>query len=204
MPAGFQYTEVYFYPASKYDAITIDNIDLHANSDKVLPIETVQTVMNGDIISVGDNLDNIFVVNKVSDLSKIEMLNGNGGIDTLKLAGANQVLEMTSFTGKIQSIEVIDINGTGNNTLSLSLGDVLQQGGKDLFNHSGNVQMMVKGNAGDKVNLSDLLPENGDVGDWSSSGNVTVGGVVYAVWQHSALDAELLVQNGVTTSLINH
>ncbi|WP_343553506.1 hypothetical protein [Pantoea sp.] len=203
LPAGKEFSTIWFYPASTGDAITIDNLNLYLYDDKILPTATVQTVVNGDLISVGDNLDNIFVVNNVSDLSKIQMLNGNGGIDTLKLSGANQTLDLTTFLGKIQSVEVMDITGSGNNTLNLSLGDVLQQGGKDLFNISGNVQMMIKGNTGDKVNLSDLLPDNGDVGDWSSSGNVTVGGVVYTVWQHSSLDAELLVQNGVTTNLIN-
>lgn len=204
MPGGKEFTTIWFYPASTGDAITIDNLNLYVYDDKILPTETVQTIVKDDLISVGDNLDNIFIVNKVSDLSKIEMLNGNGGIDTLKLAGANETLDLTRFLGKIQSMEVIDITGIGNNTLNLSLGDILQQGGKDLFNMSGHVQMVVKGNAGDKVNLSDLLPDNADVGNWSSSGNVTVGGVVYAVWQHSALDAELLVQSGVTTNPINH
>ncbi|KAJ9434107.1 hypothetical protein GJV14_24700 [Enterobacteriaceae bacterium RIT697] len=204
LPAGKTFTAMKFSGLGRGTPAVVDNLIFELNNDKLLPTETVQTVINGDLISVGDNLDNTFIVNKVSDLSKIEMLNGNGGIDTLKLNGANETLDLTAFLGKIQSMEVIDITGSGNNTLNLSLGDILQQGGKDLLNMSGNVQMVVKGNAGDKVNLSDLLPDNGDVGDWSSSGNVTVGGVVYTVWQHSALDAELLVQSGVTTNLINH
>ncbi|MEA5102491.1 hypothetical protein [Pantoea sp. S18] len=204
LPAGKTFTAMKFSGLGRGTPAVVDNLIFELNNDKLLPTETVQTVINGDLISVGDNLDNTFIVNKVSDLSKIEMLNGNGGIDTLKLNGANETLDLTSFLGKIQSMEVIDITGSGNNILNLSLGDILQQGGKDLLNMSGNVQMVVKGNAGDKVNLSDLLPDNGDAGDWSSSGNVTVGGVVYTVWQHSALDAELLVQSGVTTNLINH
>ena len=203
LPAGKKFTSIIF-PGGSNDEYDVDNFNFHSVTNKMLPTETVQNIVKDDLISVGDNLDNIFIVNNVSDLSKIETLNGNGGNDTLKLAGANQTLDLTAFLGKIQSMEVIDITGSGNNTLSLSLGDILQQGGKDLFNLSGNVQMVVKGNAGDKVNLSDLLPDNADVGDWSSSGSVTIGGVVYAVWQHSALDAELLVQNGVTTTLINH
>ncbi|MRT40716.1 hypothetical protein GJV09_05175 [Enterobacteriaceae bacterium RIT702] len=204
LPAGKEFTSIKFIPATPNDVLAIDNLNFWVYDDKILPTDSVQTVINGDLISVGDNLDNLFIVNNVSDLSKIETLNGNGGIDTLKLAGANQTLDLTSFLGKIQSMEVIDITGSGNNTLNLSLGDILQQGGKDLFNISGNVQMVVKGNAGDKINLSDLLPDKSDVGDWSSSGNVTVGGVTYAVWQHSALDAELLVQSGITTNLLNH
>lgn len=164
----------------------------------------LQTISQSTLY-MGSDTDDVFQLSDASYLSSNDFfLRGQGGIDTLQLTGKNINLDLTALAGKVQSTEIINLTGTGNNTLSLSLGDVLQQGGKDLFNHSGNVQMMVKGNAGDKVNLSDLLPESGDVGDWNNSGNVTVGGVVYAVWQHSALDAELLVQNGVTTSLINH
>lgn len=164
----------------------------------------LQTISQSTLY-MGSDTDDVFQLSDASYLSSNDFfLRGQGGIDTLQLTGKNINLDLTALAGKVQSTEIINLTGTGNNTLSLSLGDVLQQGGKDLFNHSGNVQMMVKGNAGDKVNLSDLLPESGDVGDWNNSGNVTVGGVVYAVWQHSALDAALLVQNGVTTNLLNH
>lgn len=204
MPAGKEFTSIKFIPATSGDVLALDNLNFWVYDDKILPTETSQKVLSGDQLSVGVGQDNTFIVNQIKDLSKIEMLNGNGGTDTLKLAGASQSLDLTSFLGKIQSIEIFDITGKGNNTLTLSLGDVLQQGGKDLFNHSGNVQMMVKGNAGDKVILSDLLPNGADVGNWNSSGNVTVGGVVYSVWQHDSLTAELLVQSGVTMDLINH
>ncbi|MNW19378.1 hypothetical protein D3C71_2193440 [compost metagenome] len=59
------------------------------------------------------------------------------------------------------------------------------------------MQLAVKGNVGDKVLLSDLLPNGMDVGDWEALGSVTSAGVVYEVYQHTGLDAELLVQQGV-------
>ncbi|MDH6150908.1 hypothetical protein OKW46_004833 [Paraburkholderia sp. WSM4179] len=131
---------------------------------------------------------------------------GEGGIDTLKLSGAGLTLDLLNeHHGKLSSIEVFDITGTGNNTLRLSLGDVLDLGGKDLFVADGRTQVMVKGNAGDKVDLSDLLPDGGDVGNWmQQSGTTTVGGVAYDVFYHSGLNAELLVQHGVDTTLLNH
>ncbi|ADG16481.1 putative hemagglutinin/hemolysin-related protein [Paraburkholderia atlantica] len=132
---------------------------------------------------------------------------GNGGIDTLKLKGADQTLDLSRLRseGTLSSVEVFDITGTGKNTLKLSLGDVLELGGKDLFVADGRTQVMVKGDAGDKVELSDLLPDGGDVGDWvRQSGTTTVGGVSYDVFYHTALNAELLVQHGVDTTLSNH
>ncbi|WPG35933.1 Ig-like domain-containing protein [Variovorax sp. EBFNA2] len=132
-------------------------------------------------------------------------VHGGSGIDTLKLVGAAHALNLTKAAGKLSSMEVIDITGTGNNTLTLSLAEVLNNGGLDLF-HTGDksrVQMMVKGNAGDIVNLSDLLPNKNDQGDWLKKASVNVQGVVYDVYQFSTLAAELLVQKGVTVKLSN-
>lgn len=130
------------------------------------------------------------------------MINGGGGIDTLKLTAGSQVLDLTVYRDKVKSIEIFDITGTGNNTLTLALQDVLNNGGVDLF-HQGDkhtTQLMVMGNAGDKVNLSDKL-DGMDFGDWAANGSITSGGVVYQVYQHSTIDAELLVQQGVTVTL---
>lgn len=134
-------------------------------------------------------------------------IHGGDGVDTLKLAGSSYAMNLNLATseGKLSGIEVIDLTGTGNNTLTLSLKDVLANGQADLF-HVGDrhtVQMMVKGNAGDVVNLDDLLGSNGhDFGDWSSAGPVIIGGSVYVMYQHSGLDAELLVQDAVKVNLI--
>ncbi|MBB5448464.1 MULTISPECIES: Ig-like domain-containing protein, partial [unclassified Paraburkholderia] len=156
----------------------------------------------------GTNGNDVFTLRDVEGLAgEGVFLNGNGGIDTLKLTGAGQTLDLgnTPFGLQMSSIEVFDITGTGNNTLKLSLGDVLEQGGKDLFIADGRTQVMVKGDAGDKVELSDLLPDGGDIGDWTQqSGNTTVGGIEYDVFYHSGLNAELLVQHGVETVLNNH
>ena len=128
---------------------------------------------------------------------------GTDAIDTLTLTGANQVLDLTALAeGQVTSMEVIDITGTGDNVLNLSLSDVLAQGGNSLFTGDDSTQMMIKGNAGDVVNLADLLPDGTDPGDWASAGTATVAGVVYNVYQHSSQDAQLLVQDGVTTNLV--
>jgi len=184
------------------DDIVFNNVTYYNTS--IEPPSTLQ-VINQSTLYMGSDNDDVFQLSDASLVNNKDFcLRGQYGIDTLQLTGKNIHLDLTALAGKVQSTEIINLTGTGNNTLSLTLGDVLQQGGKDLFNHSGNVQMMIKGNAGDKVNLSDLLPTGADVGNWNNSGNVTVGGVVYSVWQHDSLDAELLVQSSVTMNLINH
>jgi len=151
----------------------------------------------------GGDVDNVFSLADVNLLNSAAAgIHGGAGVDALTLTGTNQVLNLSTMAGKLESIEIIDITGTGNNTLNLSLGDVLEQGETSLFTADETTQMMVKGNAGDVVNLDDLLPDGTDPGDWAASGTATVAGVTYNVFQHSTLDAQLLVQDGVTTNLV--
>ncbi|MEN4769355.1 Ig-like domain-containing protein [Duffyella gerundensis] len=108
---------------------------------------------------------------------------------TLQLADA---LEGTVQKG-------VDLNGHGSTTLTVTAGDVLAFGEKDLFIADGRTQLMINGDASDVVNLDELL---GESQDWSQlTGTMTVGGVEYNVWQHSGEDAELLIQSGVQTQL---
>lgn len=132
-------------------------------------------------------------------------VHGGDGTDTLKIVGASHVLDLTAAGSKISSMEIIDLTGAGNNTLTLNLSDVLRNGGTNIF-HAGDtarVQMMVKGNAGDKVNLSDLLIGNVDHGDWVKKAAMVIEGVTYESFQHSSLAAELLVQQGVNVVVTN-
>ncbi|WP_232445545.1 Ig-like domain-containing protein, partial [Burkholderia ubonensis] len=203
------------------DGVIIEKIFVHANdghnvpwyfdnfsfdSELILVDSPLEQLINDGVEGVyGDGGDNIFLIDNVSDLEGIKAIVGNGGTDTLKLTGEGQVLDLSNLQGKLSSVEVIDLTGTGSNTLKLSLADVLEQGGKDLFVNDGKTQMMIKGADGDVVELSDLLPDGSDVGDWAEqAGTVTVEGVAYNVFYHSGLNAELLVQTGVTTHLENH
>ncbi|MBB4863398.1 hypothetical protein HNP46_002245 [Pseudomonas nitritireducens] len=132
---------------------------------------------------------------------------GSSGVDTLKLTGANQVLDLRSLTGdsgaaKISSIEKFDITGTGNNTLKISLNDVLHLGETDLFRKDGKVQVMVDGDAGDKVELHALHDHGATFGSWTSAGTANIGGATYNVYTYGQLDAEILIKQAVTSTII--
>ncbi|MNN70581.1 hypothetical protein D3C81_1864470 [compost metagenome] len=89
--------------------------------------------------------------------------------------------------------------------LTLNLSQVLNEGTVDMFHEDGQsrTQMMVKGNAGDSINLDDMLADGvTDLGDWAVNGSKTVDGMAYTVYQHSGANAELLVQEPVTVHLI--
>ncbi|MBB4865608.1 hypothetical protein HNP46_004509 [Pseudomonas nitritireducens] len=132
---------------------------------------------------------------------------GGTGLDTLKLTGANQVLDLTTLTGdsgaaKISSIEKFDITGTGNNTLKISLNDVLHLGETDLFQKDGKVQVLVDGDAGDQVQLANLHDHGSAPGTWQASGTTSIGGATYNVYSYSNLDAEVLIKQAVTASIV--
>ncbi|OEC37617.1 hypothetical protein A7D27_25110 [Pseudomonas sp. 1D4] len=149
----------------------------------------------------GTDESNVFKVENTGILSSTKSsLAGLGGVDTLMVTGSWQTLDLTRLKGKISSIEVIDINGKGSNTLNLSVEDVLNHGQTDLFHKSNTVQMMVNGDADDVVTLQGLSTGE-DSGHWQTQGRLTVSGIGYQIWQHDTLNAELLVQMGVTTEL---
>lgn len=201
MPPGVTFSSMQFFTA-RGDSWVVDNFAFGISEIGAFdPRE--QVIEGGSDVYYGGDIDNIFSVADINDLAGISAgIKAGAGTDTLMLTGADQTLDLSAIAGKLESIEIIDITGTGNNTLNLSLGDVLEQGEFSLFTEDETVQMIVKGNTGDVVNLDDLLADGTDPGDWADQGQVTVEGVTYNVFQHSNLDAQLLVQDGVTTNLV--
>lgn len=145
--------------------------------------------------------DAIHLLDGIEEINQSPITGKEFQIDTLQLTGKDQILDLNVLSSKIESIEVFDITGSGDNTLKLDLTTLLQHGEKDLFIEDGKTQLMVKGNEGDVVQLKDILPEGSDISEWQhQEGTVTVAGVEYNVYSHD--DAELLVQQGVKTELI--
>ncbi|UVE63999.1 Ig-like domain-containing protein [Burkholderia pyrrocinia] len=132
-------------------------------------------------------------------------IHGGSGVDILKIMTAGQVLDLSTLLNvnghdKLSSIEIIDLTGTGNNMLKMSMKDVLELGHADVFRADGNVQMMVRGDAGDRIELSGMRGLDG--GQWTQRGMVAVDGVAYTLYENTALHVELLVQMAVTTQLV--
>ena len=139
----------------------------------------------------------------ISSVDELEVINGGDGVDTLVITGEQQTLVLSDVADKLNSVEVIDITGSGDNRLEMNVGDVLSHGGRDLFISDGKLQFMVQGNEGDTVQLDDLLPDGTDSGDWvAQNGTVTVAGIEYQVFSHSGEEAEVLIQQGIKTELI--
>ena len=109
-------------------------------------------------------------------------IDGDGGVDTIRLEGAGILLDLTSIPqSAIRGIERIDLTGSGGNVLTLSITDVL-----DLSDSSN--QLLVLGNAGDTVHMG---------AGWTTGAVVTIAGQTYQ--SYGAGLATLLVDTDVTT-----
>jgi len=124
-------------------------------------------------------------------------VNGGAGWDTLVFEQSGITLNLSSMGAKVQGFEQFDLNNqsnagaapTQNNTLTLSLADVLS-----LPNPASPSQhLTIMGDHMSTVNLADA--------NWASSGTQTLGGVSYDVWHNTAqgsnVVADLLIQQGV-------
>ncbi|GAU00100.1 Ig-like domain-containing protein [Burkholderia stabilis] len=201
--------------SSGYDMLYFDNFvfDKGMNNVESGAWKTgVEAIHDHQIVSElsdayhGGTGNDVFSLSDVRYLDKSSAgIHGGAGIDTLKLTGANQTLDVSKLLvqghgNKLSSIEIIDITGTGDNVLKLSMRDVLELGHGDLFRTDGHTQMMVKGNAGDRIELSGMSGLGG--GNWTNQGMVAINGMAYVVYENAALNVELLVQAAVTTNLV--
>ena len=77
-----------------------------------------------DFLSGGDGND--VLIWDAADSVNEGAFNGGTGNDFLQVNGANQTLDLTGLNNNIfVDLEIINITGTGNNTLKLNVGDVL-------------------------------------------------------------------------------
>jgi hypothetical protein len=122
----------------------------------------------------------------------------------------DQILDLSALTGDttvVQTLDVIDMTGHGHNTLKLSLNDVLHFGAINAFPDTSTngqvVQMKIDGDAGDVVELKDLVGAT-DPGAWvQASANVTINNHAYKVFNYAPLHAQLLIDANIQHTLVS-
>ena len=152
----------------------IAEINLTSDGVQRIPVEgvleagrTTATATDGSSVLVSDAG---FKYNKLA-------YNVNDG--KLNLLGGDMNLDLSSFIATHDKIAEVDVTGSGNNHLSLSLTDVLQG--------TPEAKLKVTGDAGDVLD-ADLLK------DWINSGTtVTEGSHTYAVYNANATTAAQLL-----------
>jgi hypothetical protein len=82
-------------------------------------------------------------------------------------------LDFSSFVAVHGQVSAIDLNGTGTNSLKLSLSDVLSQPAA-----SGPAVLMVDGGSDDRLTLTQTE-------GWQQMGTSVAAGAAYSVWEHT-------------------
>ena len=112
-------------------------------------------------------------------------ISGNSDLDTLRIDGSGVNLDLTKIPdNKITGFEIIDLTGTGNNSLEFNLQDVL-----NLSNTTN--KLLINGNKSDRVTSTGL--------GWTSSGITTMDNVSYNQYILGA--ATLLVDVDITANI---
>jgi len=154
------------------------------------------------------NASNIAALSAGVTSGTLARIDGGSGIDTIALAGSGINFNLANVSNiqtgsRIESVERIDLTGSGNNTLGLQLRDVLDITGLNNFNSTNGWtglgatvqrhQVVVDGNSGDALNL--------DSGWVLQGGTASNGGNSYAVYNHSSSAAQVLVDTDVLVTL---
>lgn len=106
---------------------------------------------------------------------------GSGGADSIKIEGAGRNIDLTALPNTlITGIEIIRLSGSGDNTLTLNVNDVLAMSGTDT--------VRVDGNTGDVVHRG---------GGWSLGANQVIGANTYRTYTQDT--ATLLVDTNITS-----
>ncbi|WP_338125316.1 Ig-like domain-containing protein [Pseudomonas nitroreducens] len=154
---------------------------------------TTDTSVQHDVAMGGAGNDTIGLVG-----TTFTRVDGGLGIDTLKFEASGLQLDLTSYGTRVKGFEIFDLGssqeGSGNNTLSLRLSDVLKQ----VDTASVEVpNLMIKGDGTSTVDLAETVGSGG----WEVSGSKTVNGVDYDIWHNASMgsntNADLLIQHGI-------
>jgi Ca2+-binding RTX toxin-like protein len=122
-----------------------------------------------DVLLGGKGNDTLAIPN--ADFSSTRRLVGGSGSDTLRLNGAGTTLDLTAIQdNRIVDIEVIDVTGSGSNTLTLDFQEVVN------ISSSSNT-LLVRRDIGDTVNIGS---------GWTQQVDQTVDSVTYDIFTQDA------------------
>ncbi|WP_202302455.1 Ig-like domain-containing protein [Dryocola clanedunensis] len=122
-------------------------------------------------------------VHNTDVLTQSDAANGVINLSALSPSEANTVAQSS----------MLNLHNGSEDTLALTLNDVLSHGQSDMFTSDGQQQLAVQGERGDTIELKldDVQSQ------WQETGQSTIAGVTYEVYQQTESHAELFVQQGV-------
>lgn len=142
----------------------------------------------GNDVLTGDGGSDVLIGGGGNDIFSFDVadavVRAGSGSDTLRIDGSSVNLNLTTTNTQITGIEVIDLTGTGNNSLTFNR--------QDITNLSPTTnQLIISGNKGDKVTSTGL--------GWVSRDNTTLDNTRYD--RYTLDGATLLVETDITQSI---
>ena len=119
--------------------------------------------------------------------------------NVLDLASLDNIMRRVGDRVAINHVSMLD--ASGDDVLTVSMGDVLSLGVANSFTNSGHLQMRIDGDAGDRVQL-DAWVGSSKVHAWSAPSEQSWGSSQYLVYSNSALGLDLFIQQGVVTTVL--
>jgi len=147
-------------------------------------VDVIQGGAGDDVISI--NAENIAALEGGPEHNLLSTMDGGSGTDTLVLNGAGLTLDFGNLDdGRVENFEVIDLTGSGDNGLNISLDDLL-----DLSDTS-NV-LRIDGDNGDTVELTGMTGV--------TPTQETIGGETYNIYTLG--EARLEVEDAVAVTVV--
>ncbi|MEN4978239.1 Ig-like domain-containing protein [Erwinia billingiae] len=201
VPSGVAFDNIEYYKANAADLSAATDISVSSTGDEFAAADADSGIMAAQSSSSDDSdTDNIQHHEEQSSTSvehqdELTSINGQP-LNTLVIDQAEQPINLSNIAHQQPEVDVIDITAKGDTTLNLNVNDVLAMGSEDLFLNTGSTQLMIKGDAGNTVNLETV---NGDKApeQWNAQGEVTMDGTTYNVYQNSDHEVDVLIQQGV-------
>ncbi len=146
--------------------------------------DTIDGMGGADEIDGGAGNDTLIMGNPNQALS----IAGGGGLkDVLVVKNSGITLDLDVLTGdKLTGLEILDIKGSGNNTVGLSAAAI-----ESLMSNPDGV-FTIRGNGGDVINFSD--------GGWSTDTSMVIGGRLYDIYDNAPTGAGMLVDHAITVN----
>jgi len=168
------------------DSVVVNAATASGGLDATLETFNISTDGGNDTISLVDLADTNYIINAGEYQDGTELLNDPlavtdpGDLDTLEVDGD---IDLGAGNLTLSNFEVLDITGTGDNTVTLLAADVISM-------TDSNDTLVIEGNAGDSVTSSEA---------WTANATQVYNGITYNAFDNGG-GTTLLVNTDVDTT----